>query len=233
MNAPDPMVNTIRIGDQIMSARRSVRRFLPDEVSGETVQDILRVAARAPSGTNIQPWRVHLLTSATRARLVEETCRAYDAADGSHQPEYDYYPAEFFEPYLSRRRKLGWDLYGLLGIAKGDRERTRAQHRRNFEFFGAPVGLMFTIDRRLGKGSWLDYGMFLQNVMLAAQARGLGTCPQVAWIDYHRIIAEVLELPPHEQVVCAIALGHPDPYAPENDLVSERAPLEEFVVWHG
>lgn len=218
--------------DRIMKARRSVRAFLSDPVPDAAIDEILHIAARAPSGTNTQPWRVHVLTGATRARLVDEVCKAFDAADGSHTPEYDYYPPEFFEPYLGRRRKVGWDLYGLIGIAKGDGPRMRAQHRKNFEFFGAPVGLMFTIDRRLGQGSWLDYGMFLQNVMLAAEARGLATCPQAAWIDYHRIIAEVLGLPPNEQVVCGIALGWPDPASPENTLVSERARLDEFVVRH-
>lgn len=219
--------------DRVMKGRRSVRAFLPDPVAHATIDEILHVAARAPSGTNTQPWRVHVLTGATLARLVDSVCAAFDAGDGSHEPEYDYYPPEFFEPYLGRRRKVGWDLYGLLGIAKGDGPRMRGQHRRNFEFFGAPVGLMFTIDRRLGQGSWLDYGMFLQNLMLAAEARGLATCPQAAWIDYHRIIAEVLALPASEQVVCGIALGWPDPVSPENTLVSERAPLDDFVVRHG
>ncbi len=233
MNASIELHRRRETVDHVMSRRRSVRAFLPARVSDDTVDDILRVAARAPSGTNTQPWRVHVLTGATLARLVDSVCAAFDAADGSHEPEYDYYPPEFFEPYLGRRRKVGWDLYGLLGIAKGDGPRMRRQHRRNFEFFGAPVGLMFTIDRRLGQGSWLDYGMFLQNLMLAAEARGLATCPQAAWIDYHRIIAEVLALPASEQVVCGIALGWADPVSPENTLVSERAPLDDFVVRHG
>lgn len=218
--------------DRVMSSRRSVRAFLPEQVPDSEIDDILRVAARAPSGTNTQPWRVHVVKGAALGRLVDAVCAAFDAADGTHAPEYDYYPPEFFEPYLGRRRKVGWDLYSRLGIVKGDGARMRAQHRRNFEFFGAPVGLMFTIDRRLGKGSWLDYGMFLQNVMLAAEARGWATCPQAAWIDYHRIIGEQLQLPPNEQVVCGIALGRADPDAPENGVVSERAELSEFVVRH-
>ncbi len=218
--------------DHVMSKRRSVRAFLPEKVSDRMIDDLLQVAARAPSGTNTQPWRVHVLKGATLGRLVDGVCAAFDAADGTHNPEYDYYPPEFFEPYLGRRRKVGWDLYSLIGIVKGDGVRMKAQHRKNFEFFGAPVGLMFTIDRRLGQGSWLDYGMFLQNVMLAAEARGLATCPQAAWIDYHRIIAEQLQLPPNEQVVCGMALGYADLDAPENSLVSQRAALSEFVVHH-
>lgn len=220
------------IVDQVMRSRRSIRAYLPDPVMDQQIDEILQVAARAPSGTNTQPWRVHVLRGQTLRRLIDAVCAAYDADDRSHTPEYDYYPPEFFEPYLGRRRKVGWDLYGLLGIAKGDGPRMKAQNRKNFEFFGAPVGLMFTIDRRMGKGSWLDYGMFLQNVMLAAQARGLATCPQAAWIDYHRIITELLQLPAHEQVVCGMALGYADPAAPENTLITERAPLEEFVIRH-
>ncbi|THF59266.1 nitroreductase [Pseudothauera rhizosphaerae] len=236
MNATDRFTDA-EVFDRIAAGRRSIRAFLPREVDERVLDDILRVAARAPSGNDIQPWRVHVLRGDTLRRLVEAVCAAFDGADGngadgSHRPEYAYYPAEFFEPYLGRRRKLGWELYRLLGIARGDTERMRAQVRRNFDFFGAPVGLMFTIDRRLAQGSWLDYGMFLQTLMLAAEARGLATCAQAAWIDYHRIIEETLALPAHEQVVCGIALGHADPDAAENGLVSERAALDEFVVKH-
>lgn len=222
--------------DAAMAGRRSVRAFLPREIAAERVDEILRIAARAPSGTNLQPWRVHVVTGRSRERLVIQVCAAFDAAANEAEPaytaEYAYYPAEFFEPYLSRRRKVGWDLYGLLGIARGDKARMHAQHRRNFEFFGAPVGLMFTIDRRLALGSWLDYGMYLQNVMLAARARGLDTCPQAAWIDYHRSIGKLLEFSAEEQLVCGMALGFADPAAVENTLVTERAGLEEFTRYH-
>ena len=215
-----------------MAGRHAVRAFLPTPVARETVEDILAAARRAPSGTNLQPWRVHVLSGAARQRLVDAVCSAYDASEAGHEAEYDYYPAEFFEPYLSRRRKIGWGLYGLLGIAKGDAERMRAQMRRNFEFFGAPVGLVFSIDRRMGRGGWLDYGMFLQNVMLAARARGFDTCPQVAWLDYHRIIARELGFGDQEMLVCGMCLGHADPDAIENTLATERAPLDDFVLFH-
>lgn len=218
--------------DRVMLDRHSIRAFLPTPIAREEIEDILRVASNAPSGNNIQPWRVHVLTGATLHTLIERVCSAFDAADGSHTPEYHYYPTEFFEPYLARRRKCGGDLYGVLGIARGEKARMRAQMRKNFEFFGTPVGLMFTIDRRLAQGSWLDYGMFLQNVMLAATARGLATCAQAAWIDYHRIIAELLALPKNEQVVAGIALGHADPAAPENALLTGRVPVAEFVSFH-
>lgn len=219
--------------DAALHARRSIRAFLPDPVDDALIRQVLRSAARAPSGSNIQPWQVHVLTGQPLRRLIDRVCEAYDSKEGSaYLPEYRYYPDQFFEPYLSRRRKVGWSLYELLGIGKRDGERMHAQHRRNFTFFDAPVGLMFTIDRRMNQGSWLDYGMFLQSVMLAAQAQGLSTCPQAAWIAYHRIIAQELNLPDTQQVVCGVALGHADPDAPENALVSERADLDEFVTWH-
>lgn len=217
---------------QLIESRHSMRAFLAEAVPRATIEQILATAARAPSGTNTQPWHVHVLTGSARDRLVEKVCHAFDHEASEHQYEYAYYPAEFFEPYLSRRRKVGFALYGLLGIAKGDRAAMQVQHRRNYEFFGAPVGLMFSIDRRMGQGSWLDYGGFMQNVMLAARACGYDTCPQAAWIQFHRIVSAELGLPEHEQLVCGMALGRADPDAPANQLVSERAPLSEFVQFH-
>lgn len=230
MNAAASM-NVTEAVDQVMGKRRSVRAFLPQTVADDTIDAILRVAARAPSGTNTQPWRVHVLKGGVLGKLVDAVCAAFDAADGTHTPEYNYYPPEFFEPYLGRRRKVGWDLYSRIGIVKGDGARMKAQHRKNFEFFGAPVGLIFTIDRKLGQGSWLDYGMFLQNVMLAAKARGLDTCPQAALIQFHRLIRQEVGIPDNETLICGMSLGHADPDAPENALRTERAALEEWVAF--
>jgi nitroreductase len=218
--------------DAVMAGRHSVRAYLPREVPRRLIAEVLAIAARAPSGTNLQPWRVHVLAGESLSRLVVAACAAFDTADGSHQAEYQYYPVEFFEPYLGRRRKVGWDLYSLLGIGRKDAELMTAQHRRNFRFFDAPVGLIFSIDRRLAQGSWLDYGMFLQNVMLAARARGLDTCPQAAWTGYHRIVAEMLDFGEQEQLVCGMALGYADASAVENSLSTERAGPDEIAVFH-
>ncbi|MCO5108319.1 MAG: nitroreductase [Burkholderiaceae bacterium] len=222
------------VDDAILS-RNSVRAYLGRPVPREVVEDILDVARRAPSGTNTQPWKVCVLAGEARRRLSRRILAAFDdpAQDASHVAEYRYYPLQWTSPYLERRRKVGWDLYGLLGIGRGDKARMHAQHARNFEFFGAPVGLIFSIDRALERGSWLDYGMFLQNVMVAARARGLDTCPQAAFAPYHRIIAEALELPANEMVVCGMSLGYADRSAPENLLRTEREPVAQFARFEG
>jgi len=222
------------VDDAILS-RRSVRSFLDRPVPREVVEDILDVARRAPSGTNTQPWKVCVLTGEARQRLTRRILEAFDdpAHDASHVAEYRYYPIQWTSPYLERRRKVGWDLYGLLGIARGDKARMHAQHARNFAFFGAPVGMIFSIDRLLERGSWLDYGMFLQNVMVAARARGLDTCPQAAFAPYHRIIADELRLPDGEMVVCGMSLGYADRSAPENRLRTEREGVAGFARFEG
>jgi len=217
--------------DQAITSRRSIRAYLPTPVPRETIEEILAVASRAPSGTNTQPWKVYVLTGAARQRLSARICAAHDdpAQRSQHTEEYAYYPTEWRSPYVDRRRKVGWDLYSLLGIAKTDKARMHAQHARNYSFFDAPVGLIFTIDRVMQQGSWLDYGMFLQSIMVAARARGLDTCPQAAFTQFHRLISEELHLPAEEMVVCGMALGHANPKAVENSLVTEREPVAGFV----
>jgi nitroreductase len=221
--------------DDAITSRRSLRAFLPTPVARETIEDILRVASRAPSGTNTQPWQVHVLTGAARDALCQRILAAHDdpAVAATHAEEYAYYPTQWQSPYIDRRRKVGWDLYGLLGLAKTDKAGMHRQHGRNYAFFDAPVGLIFTIDRVMQQGSWLDYGMFLQSLMVAARARGLDTCPQAAFTQYHRLIAEQLGLSAGEMVVCGMALGHADPEAVENTLVTERAPVSAFARFHG
>ncbi len=202
---------------------------MADGVDESVIRTILQSAARAPSGTNMQPWQVYVVTGLMRDRLCEAVCSAFDNEPEQHEGEVRYYPEKWFEPYLSRRRKIGWDLYELLGITRRDTVARRSQSRRNFAFFGAPVGLIFTIHRHLATGSWLDYGMFLQNIMLLAREAGLDTCPQAAWADYHSVIRSVLQLPESEIVVCGMALGYADPNAVENGLQTEREEIESFV----
>lgn len=220
-----------RIMDQVIRERRSVRAFLKTPVPKETILEILDVAARAPSGTNTQPWQVIVVSGARKEALSRELVEtALDPArDAEHEQEYTYYPDKWVPPYIDRRRKVGYDLYGLLGIAKGEKERMARQFARNYEFFGAPVGLFFTIDRVMGQGSWLDYGMFLQNVMIAAKARGLDTCPQAAFCKYHRIVARHLEIPSERMLVCGMALGYEDETAVENSLQTERESAATFT----
>ncbi len=220
--------------DAAITSRRSMRAFLPTPVPRAEIEAILAVASRAPSGTNTQPWKVHVLTGAAKAALSSEIRSAYDDPEqrAQHTEQYAYYPTQWQSPYIDRRRKVGWDLYGLLGIAKTDKERMHAQHGRNYAFFDAPVGLMFSIDRVMQQGSWLDYGMFLQSVMVAARGRGLDTCPQAAFTQFHRIIERHLGLTEHEMVVCGMSLGHADPAAVENSLVTEREPVAGFTRFH-
>lgn len=215
--------------DEAITTRRSVRAFKPDPVPPEIVAQILEVAGRAPSGTNMQPWYVTVVTGNAKARLSAAIHEARGTEPKKHEQEYRYYPTDWREPYIGRRRKVGWDLYELLGIEKGDKARMFEQHGRNYDFFDAPVGMIFTIDRDLEIGSWLDFGMFLQNIMIAARGQGLDTCPQAAFAPYHAVIRDVLEVPAEQVVICGMSLGYADPDAPENRLVTERMGLDEYV----
>lgn len=219
------------IVDEAIISRRSIRAFLPDAVEDATVREILAIASRAPSGTNMQPWRAYVTKGAVKEKLSKAILDSGIRAEKADWEEYKYYPDHFFEPYLSRRRAVGYSLYATLGIGRRDVERMRAQHDRNFVFFDAPVGMIFTLDRRLNTGSWIDMGMFLQNIMIAARARGLDTCPQAAFAPYHRLIRPILGIPDEEVVVCGMALGYADPTKPENDFHTERAPLEEWATF--
>lgn len=220
-----------QIVDSAITSRRSIRAFLPKPVAREDIEAILEVASRAPSGTNTQPWKVYVLTGAIKQRLSDEVLRVHNDPELSrqHTEEYHYYPREWASPYIERRRKVGWDLYSLLGLTRENKAGMHAQHGRNYAFFDAPVGMIFTIDRVMEKGSWLDYGMFLENIMVAARGRGLDTCPQAAFTQFHKVIASVLSLPESEMVVCGMSLGFADPGKIENTLVTERAPVSAFT----
>jgi nitroreductase len=221
--------------DDAITSRMSARAFLPDPVPRATLMHLLEVASRAPSGTNTQPWKVYVLQGDKRDALVSKVCAAHDAIRAQPElaaefkEEYDYYPEKWVSPYIDRRRENGWGLYGLLGIGKADKDKMHAQHQRNYRFFDAPVGLMFTMDRVMGRGSLMDYGMFMQNIMVAARGHGLHTCPQAAWNGFAKIILPHIGAGPDEMLVCGMSLGYADPAALVNSFRTPRVPASEFT----
>ncbi|MDR3411239.1 MAG: nitroreductase [Formivibrio sp.] len=230
MPTPDP--TAVEIVTQTIRSRHSTRRFLPTPVPKEILLEILDLAASAPSGVNTQPWHVHVLTGAKLANISTAILAEYDHPTFEHKGEYDYYPQHWVEPYLSRRRKNGLDMYGLLKIGKEDKSQMKAQWGRNFQFFDAPVGLIFSLDRIMGQGSLIDYGGFLQTLMIAARAYGLDTCVQAAFCDYHPILHRELDIPDSEFIVCGMSLGYADPADPVNTLETGRVPAQEFTRFH-
>lgn len=214
--------------EEAIAGRRSIRAFLDKPVPRETIDRILTIAGRAPSGSNIQPWKVWVLEGEVRKALSAELTAEHEAGIEGEWP-YAYYPRQWREPYLARRRACGFGLYAKVGIAKGDHAAMKAQHGRNFTFFDAPVGLMFTIDDDMEIGSWLDYGMFLQSIMVAARSFGLETCAQAAFAPRHKTIKKRLGIPDNEVVVCAISLGYADWSQAVNEFTPDRLPLSEFV----
>jgi nitroreductase len=223
--------------DEAIRSRVSARAFLDKPVKRADIESILQVASRAPSGTNCQPWRVYVLQGESRDALVRDACAAHDAMRANPAlasefvEDYDYYPTKWASPYIERRRENGWGLYGLLGIGKADRDKMHFQHQRNFLFFDAPVGLMFTLDRVMGRGSLLDYGTFLQSIMVAARARGLHTCPQAAWNTFGSLVKNHIGANEGEMLVCGMALGYADEAAIVNTFHTPREPVEAFTKW--
>ncbi|HET9576674.1 MAG TPA: nitroreductase [Usitatibacter sp.] len=227
----DPIYSSV---EEAIRTRRSVRAFRPDPVPQETVGKILQLAARSPSGSNIQPWKVRVLAGERRRELSRAIQEAIDREGmKAFRRDWNYYPVNWREPFLSRRRKIGWDLYALAGVKKGDFEAGEKQRRRNFDFFDAPVGMIFTLDEDLEIGSWLDLGIFIGAVMIAARGEGLDTCPQAAFADCHAIIREALGISANEIVICGMALGYADDTAAVNRLATERAPLADFATFQG
>jgi nitroreductase len=216
---------------EAIASRKSVRAFRPDPVSRETVEKILALAARAPSGGNLQPWKIYVLMGEAREELIRRVAERRRTKALGEAPEYHIYPPALTEPYKTRRFRIGEAMYGTLGIPREDKAARLAFFSGNWEFFGAPVGLIVTIDRQMQQGQWADVGMFLENVMLLAREHGLHTCPQEAWAVWHRIIRDYLEVPENEMIFCGMAIGHADEKHPVNGLVSDRVPLDEFAIF--
>ena len=218
---------------EAIEARKSIRAFKPDPVPQETVHKILEISQRSPSGTNTQPWHVYVCTGAVKQALSDDVLAMARAGEGKTYADYDYYPAKWNEIHQARRRGVGWGLYGLLGIEKGDREASARQGARNFVFFDAPVGIFITVDSYLAKGNWADAGMYVQTIMLAAKAMGLDTCPQAAWVPYQDAVYKNLGIPDTQSLVTGMSLGYADPNAIENTLVSERADISDVAHFVG
>ncbi|WP_242097238.1 nitroreductase [Sphingomonas sp. CROZ-RG-20F-R02-07] len=218
--------------DELVRARRSVRAFRDDPVPLDLVHRLLDIASRSPSGTNVQPWKVHVVTGAVRARLVCEVLAHRETKPADDSAEFPR-TGKRKEPYLSRMRTLGKDMYSRLGIARGDDAASWRQWGRNYAFFDAPVGLIFTIDKELDAMSFLDIGMFMQTLMLAAKDHGLDTCAQGAWNLFWSVTRRVLSVPDDEYVVAGMALGYADPGAPVNGVIAAREPVDAFAVFHG
>ena len=212
----------------VVKSRKSIRAYLDKDVDRKMVEDILHLSSRAPSGANIQAWQVIVLHNEALKKLGK---KLFDmsVAGIKEECEYQFYPRSWREPYLARRRKVGWDLYRALGIARSERSKIERQQAKNFMFFGAPVGLIFTMDRDMELGSWLDLGCFIQTIALVARSFGLDSCIQAAFSEYHKTISDELQIPPERQVICGLALGYRDEKAPENNFPTERVPLEDFV----
>ena len=217
---------------EAIATRKTVRAFRADPVDLALVKDILLQAARAPSGGNLQPWRVYVLAGAARDELVRRVRLKMQEAPMGERPEYHIYPVDLTEPYKTRRYQIGEAMYATIGIPREDRAGRLKQFVRNWEFFGAPIGMIFTIDRQMQQGQWADVGMYMENVMLLAREHGLHTCPQEAWAVWHSTIREYLSIPDSEMVFCGMGVGYADSEAPINSLVSERVPLDAFASFY-
>lgn len=211
--------------------RRSIRAYKREPVPIETVREIVALGRHAPSGSNTQPWRVHVLTGEALQRVTSALEHAFLSGEPTNKRDYKYYTDPIEEPYLARRRQCGWGLYGTLGIGRGEREKSKAFVARNYEFFGAPVGLVFYIDRNLERGSWLDYGMFLQTIMLAARARGLHTCPEASIANYPNLLRRELGISDDYMIVCGMAMGYADPHDIVNTFQPPHIELDDYAVF--
>lgn len=216
-----------------IKSRKSIRAFKPDPVPRSTIEQILSIAQRSPSGTNTQPWHVYVCTGSVKQAITDDVLQLTSGGGGKTYADYNYYPAQWNDIHRARRRGVGWALYGLLGINKGDREASAKQALRNFRFFDAPVGLFVTIASYLANGNWADAGMYVQTIMLVAKEFGLDTCPQAAWIPYQEPIFKHLGIPEDQSLVTGMSLGYADPDAIENTLVSERETLGNVARFEG
>ncbi len=214
-----------------ITGRFATRAFLDQPVSDAQVRAVLDAARWAPSGVNIQPWQVAVVRGAAKEQLAQAMIAA--RAAGAEAADYRYYPEQWFEPYKGRRKQCGLALYQALEIKREDTDKQLAAWNSNYHFFGAPVGLLLFLDRRLGQGAWIDMGMFMQNLMLAARGLGLATCPQASVADYPQLVREQLGIEPELALLGGVALGYADPEAAVNRYRTQREPVDAFTRWFG
>lgn len=217
---------------QLMEQRKSVRKFLPKPVKRSDIEKILKLASTAPSGGNMQPWQVHVITDQALEKLASAVKQAYLVKPSQARDDYVYYPTGPLPPYTDRIAQAGSDLYASLGISRRDIEARRAQQMRNYEFHGAPVGLILTMERELETGSYVDMGIFISHILLAAENLGLASCAEACFISYADAVRAALKLPQSERIVCGVALGYADWKHPINQYERSRQPLDAFVRWH-
>lgn len=218
---------------EALDTRKTCRAFLDQPVPRETLERILTRAMRAPSGGNLQPWRVYVTTGEVRDRIVATVHAKMAENPRGDGAEYNIYPPELGEPYRTRRFQVGEQMYATLGIPREDKAARLTWFARNYEFFGAPTALFFTMDRQMQEGQWSDLGMFLQSIALLAREEGLHTAFQEAWAVWTKTIVEILAIPDHEMLFCGMAIGHEDTEARIAPFRSERAPLSEIATFHG
>ncbi len=210
-----------------MVARKTIRNFLETPVSNDTIKDLLQKAARAPSGGNLQPWRIYVINEQSMTNF-REYCSSRTEPE---KPAYDIYPANLKEPYRSSRFKCGEDMYALLNIPREDKPARFAHLARNYDFFGAPAAIFCFVDRIMGPPQWSDLGMYLQSFMLLAQEEGLDTCPQEAWASKAETVASFVQAPEELMLFCGVAIGHANSEAPVNGLVTDREPIENWTTF--
>ena len=213
-------------------SRRSVRRFLSKPVPKDKIKNILECSAFAPSGHNIQPWHVYVVEGKKKEAITNSILESIkDGSAKEFKQEFDYYPTEWFEPFISRRRAVGFELYKLLNIGREDFEARDKQMQENFHFFGAPLGMFITMDRRLATGTFMDVGMFIQSILVGARGEGLHSCGQVAFTRFHTLIADQLNFKENEMLVCGVSVGYEDTSAPENSLRVEKLDYTDYTTF--
>ncbi len=215
---------------EAITNRISTRAYLDKPVSKETLSKVLDTARWSPSGTNTQPWKVMVVMGDTK-QIISDAFLEAQKNGSKPNPDYQYYPVDWVDPYKARRFECGMALYKALEIGREDKDKRIEAALNNYRFFGAPVSLFFFIDKNMGKGSWFDMGMFIQSIMLAAEEQGLGSCPQASTADYPDIVRDILDVSDQYALICGLSIGYPDREKPVNNYRTSREEVDSFTSW--